>query len=867
MDAVDRQFTRWRDTGDLEALAAVYDTAAPALLRLALHHVRQPATAEDLVQTTFLAAIHNARTYDPARPLLGWLVGILANQAKWLQRREGRAIDAGRLHGAAPRDPLAAAAASEFTAQCDAAIEGLPEAYRPVLRLHLKHELLAAEIAHVLGRPSGTVRSQITRGLELLRAALPTGVALTAFAAVLPARGLAAVRGEVLASAKSVSPVAAAAVGAAVGAGLWGSIVMHKLLVGVVAAAAAVLWLAPWSRAVVDAGGARQPVAGQVAATAAADHPAAAAAPTSGAASMAAATEARLPHRVDGSVAATWSLTGLVSTPPGAPGPIVVRVAARFWDQNDELAEVEIGPEGRYQVDLETLRALAPSDLDQVGLVVAVDAAGRGGVEHELELVHRDPSRAMQIEWNVELAMAATVSGRILDRLRQPVAAATVVLQGADGGQLAVGETRRDGRFRLATSTAGSGRVRATHESAGSALQPCDRVIGVDRDLGDLWLGSAHQLQARFVFPDGRPAPGVEVNFVPEGEDGARLASVVTDQDGAVAVATESLEPRWLEVSTLGPDLRREVMPDGASMTVVLDDLRQLRFVCRDAQGRPLRAISAELAAWRATVTNESGPLRLAGKIPRQPDWEAALYLDSLLAPVGTWLLVSAEHRDLRAQVLLQVAPAPNIQEVSMVLAPKERSSELLVRLVAHDGLDVGTVSARLEPLRLGDPEEHRVELAAVADGLGARLHPGRYRLRLSPDYGSPIPGWFQAIEREIDLVAGQVTEIRASAVVGGRLRFVFHLPPGDDQPIRSWRITSPAAWLGWPVDPEMLITASGDHLTAGAPAGQPLRWRPLLPPGRHEVTIAAEGHAEIVIGVEVTARTTTDVHVHLQPR
>jgi DNA-directed RNA polymerase specialized sigma24 family protein len=47
--------------GDLAELAAVYDEAAPGLLRLALHRVRQSATAEDLAQTTFLAAIASVR--------------------------------------------------------------------------------------------------------------------------------------------------------------------------------------------------------------------------------------------------------------------------------------------------------------------------------------------------------------------------------------------------------------------------------------------------------------------------------------------------------------------------------------------------------------------------------------------------------------------------------------------------------------------------------------------------------------------------------------------------------------------------------------------------------------------------------------
>ncbi|HEU4417924.1 MAG TPA: sigma-70 family RNA polymerase sigma factor, partial [Planctomycetota bacterium] len=250
----DRCFVRWRAAGDADALARVFDLAAPALLRIALHHVRHPALAEDLVQTTFLAAIERAAAYDPARPLLAWLVGILHNQAKWAARRDGRVVDAARLPERAAGDPLAAAQAAEFTAQVDEGIEQLPEIYRPVLRLHLAHELSAVEIAHALGRPSGTVRSQIVRGLELLRAALPAGAALAAFAVLTPARGVAAMREAVLAAGRvRTATVAAAAAGATVLATTMG---IKKVLLGAACALAcgAGAWVAGSAVMGADAG-------------------------------------------------------------------------------------------------------------------------------------------------------------------------------------------------------------------------------------------------------------------------------------------------------------------------------------------------------------------------------------------------------------------------------------------------------------------------------------------------------------------------------------------------------------------------------------------------------------------------------------
>jgi RNA polymerase sigma-70 factor (ECF subfamily) len=197
-DAETRLFVRFRDHADVGALGQLYDQTAVELLRVALHMVREPARAEDLVQQTFLAAIEAAARFDATRRVRAWLLGILANLARKLQRDEARV--AVRAEAAAA-DPVESAAAEEFTAQVDAAIDTLPEVYQPVLVLHLKHGMIAAEIAHALRRPPGTVRTQLVRALELLKKALPAGLALSIGVTMLPMRGLAAARHVVLAHA------------------------------------------------------------------------------------------------------------------------------------------------------------------------------------------------------------------------------------------------------------------------------------------------------------------------------------------------------------------------------------------------------------------------------------------------------------------------------------------------------------------------------------------------------------------------------------------------------------------------------------------------------------------------------------------
>ncbi len=110
---------RYRSTRDAGALAELYDRTAVALLRVAMHLARRPAEAEDLVQATFLAAIESIDAYEPGRPALGWLVGILHHKAHALWKREARALDPVRLARPASVDPLDASLSDPRAARAE----------------------------------------------------------------------------------------------------------------------------------------------------------------------------------------------------------------------------------------------------------------------------------------------------------------------------------------------------------------------------------------------------------------------------------------------------------------------------------------------------------------------------------------------------------------------------------------------------------------------------------------------------------------------------------------------------------------------------------------------------------------------------
>lgn len=243
-------FRRYRDGSDGAALAAIFDATSQELLDVACHLVRDPHQAEDLVQATFLTAIRKAKRFDERAPLKAWLYGILWREAAKLRRSSARRIDPVLLTPRDEPDPLDRLALAEVRPAVARVIDGLPRRYRDVLRPLLHEGRPIEEIARALERSPGTVRSQIHRGLERLRRGLSPGFAGFSGLAVVPFRGLGAVRAEVLKSAGFAPSTAATASLTTFGMVLGGVLVSKTALAGGSVAVVALLggWLA-WEQA------------------------------------------------------------------------------------------------------------------------------------------------------------------------------------------------------------------------------------------------------------------------------------------------------------------------------------------------------------------------------------------------------------------------------------------------------------------------------------------------------------------------------------------------------------------------------------------------------------------------------------------
>src|SRR5262245_14958902 len=198
-------FLEFRTHGRPRDMARVFDLTAQELLLVAGNLARSGEEAEELLQQTFLAGMQQRARWDAERPLLPWLLGILLRLQRAERRRRAssreRGGDAGlaALVSTADTDPEQHAEEAELASALAAAIASLPETSRDVLTLRLVHGLEPVQIAHALGRPLETVKTQLRRGKERLRETLPRSLAALV---VVGSDGMVAVRESVLRAAR-----------------------------------------------------------------------------------------------------------------------------------------------------------------------------------------------------------------------------------------------------------------------------------------------------------------------------------------------------------------------------------------------------------------------------------------------------------------------------------------------------------------------------------------------------------------------------------------------------------------------------------------------------------------------------------------
>jgi RNA polymerase sigma-70 factor (ECF subfamily) len=194
-------------SGDSGAFAELVDCWSPALLRVAQLHVSTRASAEEIVQETWLAVITQVDRFEGRSSVKTWVFRILENLARTRGQREARSlpwstafpeprhpddgrptVDPGRFRGPGDRwpggwtvtgrptpwqpPPEDAAVAAELRRHLGDALAALPLRQRTVVELRDVHGLTSDEVCDRLQLSAANQRVLLHRGRARLRARL-----------------------------------------------------------------------------------------------------------------------------------------------------------------------------------------------------------------------------------------------------------------------------------------------------------------------------------------------------------------------------------------------------------------------------------------------------------------------------------------------------------------------------------------------------------------------------------------------------------------------------------------------------------------------------------------------------------------------
>ncbi|MEZ6038412.1 MAG: sigma-70 family RNA polymerase sigma factor [Planctomycetota bacterium] len=812
----EQHFERFRQSGDAAALAAVFDAVAPELLLVAAHVAPTGVEPEDLLQATFVDAIEHADRWDAQRRLMPWLIGVLVQHARAERRRAARRVDEARLLERDVDDPAVLVETADLSERVAAAVASMPVLYRQVLTLRLVHALTPTQIAAALGCPVATVKTRLQRGMELLRGALPAGLATSVALLCGSGRGLAQVKAAVLAKVGGAVPVATAGV-AAVG-WLGGTIAMKKFAVAVVALVCLTLALtwSPWS------------AAGDAAVSPTVEPPAAA----QGAVVVSLEESAAKPDGVDAAAAVTREAVSAATATgeaaltfvwkhDGSPASgLHVTVQSHLPSSSSkDVFDGHADRQGRLRLD-----GLAPGNYSLFGPrswgLLAVHAGQR-------------------VERRIEVEAALRCDGVVVDSSGRCVADADVFVQyfpnSADAAPRWMARSAADGTFHCATDHGGWFWARKPGRAA-SAIQEgqLEGLVMLRLELG----GPAATLRGRVVGIDGRGATAAKVLILAQGDPATCAApvEVVADQAGDFAVDELGVGPHLVVVEAAGhaaSATRIEVQPgDGNRLDVRLGRGATIEGTVRDRDERALVARLEARPGWAGSQrqwTEALRPvyLRCVQRTPCAADGSYRLEH----VPVGPVEVMAEPSREALADRRELLLSEGQVVRCDFWL---QRSGAIRGRLVDPVGESLVGWTVSFEPVDGGRMARTETGVDGVfsQDGLDAE----RYRVTAAPPWGRDGVPW--AIAE--DVPKGADVLLRASARQEQGARMIGRA------------LTRAGAPAGRLVLCAMPMGARQGQERAVVPDAEGRFVSTLLPPGRYRVTARIDDEGGVDLGERV---------------
>ena len=172
----DLGFARALTAGDREAFRVLVEHETPRVFRTCYRILGRVDEAEEATQETFVLAFRSLRTFRAEGSAAAWVARI-ATRESWRRasqaarhRSLSTSLDGSVLDAPAEnRGLLDQAIDSEERERVRLAVARLSDPYREIVTLRFFGELSLLEIAAAVGRPEGTIKAQLHRGLKRLR--------------------------------------------------------------------------------------------------------------------------------------------------------------------------------------------------------------------------------------------------------------------------------------------------------------------------------------------------------------------------------------------------------------------------------------------------------------------------------------------------------------------------------------------------------------------------------------------------------------------------------------------------------------------------------------------------------------------------
>ena len=161
------------ERGDEYAMAALFDRYSKIVYSVALRVLRDPASAEDVLQEVFMQIWRSPERFVASRGSLGgWLAVVTRNRSIDLLRRKKPSEPVDDMVMASNYNLANEAERNSLMEKAKAVIVQLPMEQRKTLEMAFFDGLTHSEIAEMTGDPLGTVKTRIRSALSSLRKAL-----------------------------------------------------------------------------------------------------------------------------------------------------------------------------------------------------------------------------------------------------------------------------------------------------------------------------------------------------------------------------------------------------------------------------------------------------------------------------------------------------------------------------------------------------------------------------------------------------------------------------------------------------------------------------------------------------------------------